>query len=799
MILKKDSLLLRIITYNGIAIIFVSTIMALLFGLITINEINSRLLDGSREKVLVLNRAYTSFIEKTERDLFDAIMNGSSFETIDDEEEQEKLAIIVKNQLNLEAYSRYNKSYVQIVSNKRKVLSENGSREIKYDILGETEIVPSIKTLENKVYYFVATNNNLYVRIIQKFRFPKSLENSYAILTLPLSNYNLQRVRNYIDLKKEDKIFILSKNNYIFGELGIDRIDKFLKNNKKIKYEEKFDYYFTELKYNKTPYYLAVTALNDENDEIVGNIGIAISKKNFLAIKYMLATTILAISLLSVIISSALCARIFTKLLSPLSILAERTRDIGKEKEKLEIDFEEEAVYEIRTIANSIKSMTERISKNEKLLLNRNEKLKSNLNRIEAVEKILMGVDIDKNFSESIVKILRALTSEMGMGYSRAIYLDYNEEKNILEAKDLSINLNVSANIENYTQATGGFSFQINDLKNLLPLLKIKYEPGHLFWDSMESGKIIFYNDKGYKFNFGNELFKSLGFSNFLIFPIADKNIKIGCILIDYFAKQKKISKEEVEVLTLLLMNLIIRVKNDLQEEEKLLVERALTMSKVSNKFLVDTDKLYNKVENFIEKVINREYNSKDIVKINKYIEEKKKQNLIMKDVLNNSERNFKAVNLSKLISKVVKDYESIIEKYGISLSLFTNFSGEIYADKRKIYQMFSEIIKNSIEAILVRNKLDKKINISLTSGINNRVIIEILDNGIGMEQADLNQLRKPYADNKRKTNILGLGLTTIYNIVKEHNGIIRITSALDEGTKVRIIFNEYREEKNYE
>lgn len=797
MILKKDSLLLRIITYNGIAMIFVSAVMAVLFGVITINEINTRLLDKSREKVIILNKAYVSLIEKTERDLFDALINSLNFGNIGDENElQDKLALIVKNQLNLESYSKYNKSYVQVVSEKRKVLSENGSREVKYDIIGNTELVPSLKTLKDKIFYFVGTNGNLYVRIIQKFRFNKANENSFVILSLPLSNYSLQKVREFVDLKIEDKLFILSKNDYIFGELGTARIDNFLKMNKKTKLGEKFKefgFYFSELDIKDEPYYLALSALNDDSDQMVGSIGIAISKKSFLAIKYMLATMILAISLLSVIVSTTLCARIFTKLLSPLSILAAKTKGIGKEK--IDVDFEEESVYEIRTIANSIKSMTDRIKKNENLLLNRNEKLNDNLNRIIAVEKILMGVDIDKNFSQSITEILRALTSEIGMGYSRAIYLEYNEEKNQLEGKEVSINHYVSANIDKITQGISGFSFQINDLKKLLPLLKVKYEPGNLFWNSMETGKIGFFNDKGYKYNFGNELFKSLGFSNFLIFPISDDEIKVGCILIDYFGKDKLISNEEVEVLTLLLMNLVIRVKNDIQEERKMTTERILTMSKISNKFLDSNEKLLEKVESFIEKVINREYNSKDIVKINKYIEERKRQNGIMKDVLDNSERNFKAVNLEKLVSRIVKDHEVIMKKNAINLSLFTNFNGNIYADKKKIYQMFVEIIKNSMEAILIRNKLDKKINIVLTTAENNRVVIEVTDNGIGMEQMELNQLRKPYTSNKK--NILGLGLTTIYSVVREHKGIITIASEQDEGTKIRIIFNEYREEKS--
>lgn len=796
MTLKRDSLLFRIITYNGIAIIFVSTIMSLLFGLITVNEINNRLLDKSREKVTILGKAYISFVEKSEKDLFNSITNALNLMALDDEEKdsQRKMAEIIRSQLNIESYTKYNNSFIQVISDKRKVLSESGSRDIKYDIIGNTELVPYIPTLENKDYYFVGTNNELYVRIIEQYRTSKSFEKSYIILTLPLSNYSLERVRNYTNIKKEDKIFLLAKNNYIYGELGVEKKDNFLKRAKFSKKGESLvtqEYYFLEKELNDEPHYLALNNLKDENENTIGSVGIAISKKSFLAIKYMLATMILAISLISVIISITLCARIFTKLLHPLSILTDRT----KGRTQNENELEEEQVYEIRAIANFLRSMGRKNKMNEELLKIKNENLKTNLNRIVAVENILMGVDIDKNFTESITKILRALTSEVGLGYSRAMYFEYDEEVNRLSAKDLSINSNILSNIDEYTQGIGGFAFQIKDLGNLLPLLKIKYEPGNLFWESMHKGEIIYHNEKGYKFNFGNELFKSLGFSNFLILPISDKDMKLGCILVDYFGKKKKVSAEEVEVLTLLLMNLVIRVKNDIQEEKKLTNERVYTMTKISNKFLDENEKLLDKMETFIEKIISKEYNSKDIDKINKCVIERKRQNSIMKEVFDNSERNFKVVNLEKLLTRIIKDHENIIKKSGINMSLFTNYSGYIYADKKKLYQMFVEIIKNSIEAILARNKLDKKINLVLSSASNNRVIVEIIDNGIGMEQVELSRLKKPYS--QEKGNILGLGLTTIYSIVREHKALITITSEVDEGTKVRIIFNEYREDSN--
>ena len=43
------------------------------------------------------------------------------------------------------------------------------------------------------------------------------------------------------------------------------------------------------------------------------------------------------------------------------------------------IDFQEENLYEIRSISNSLKFMAERIEENEKLLKQNNNKLNTNL------------------------------------------------------------------------------------------------------------------------------------------------------------------------------------------------------------------------------------------------------------------------------------------------------------------------------------------------------------------------------------------------------------------------------------
>ncbi|BEO95004.1 hypothetical protein HMPREF0946_01816 [Fusobacterium vincentii 3_1_36A2] len=803
MFIKKDSLLLRIISYNGIAIVIVASIMASLFGIMIFNELNMRLLDKSRERTLLVNKAYLYYIDKSREHLYDASTDAVNLVLVDSNDKliQNRLASAVRNQLSTESYGLYGKSFIQIVSPNRIILGESGDRDIKYDLYKNNNIIPSKDFLEYGKSEYVSTKEALYVRIVQPYRLYKSTERNYIVLTFPLINYSLSEIKEYAYLTNEDKVFILSKDGYLYGELSLDKVEDFFENFKFNKVGRELSdnkYYFSEKKIGDNYYYLGMLALkNDINsDDYIGDIGVAISKNDFVAIKYMLATIILVVGILAVIISTTLCARIFAKLLKPLNVLADKTEKIGVNNEEDErgIDFQEENIFEIRSISNSLKFMAERIEENERLLKQNNNKLNTNLNRLVAVERLLMGIDLVGSLPEGVNEVLRALTLEVGLGYSRAIYLEYDEEKDELSVKNYAINPNILANTEKYTEGINGFTFQISNIGEMIPLLNIKYEPGGIFWESMESGKIIYHNDKGFKYTYGNKLFKTLGLKNFMILPIADEDIKIGCILVDYFGKDNLISEEEVEVNNLLLMNLVIRIKNAMTEESKLMKERYLTMSKVSNKFIKNNKKLISYIETFIENLTNNRYNNKDIDKLKRYLRDEKKKNIVIKDSLDNNKNNFEVFNFEKLIEKIVKNSQKILKKYGINTSLFIDFSGNMYGDKKKIYQMFIQILRNSINAILTRNKLDKKINIVVVGDKNHRIILEIIDNGVGMTQEEVKAVMRPYSD-ARGDSIMGTGLITIYKIVKEHNGLMAISSELDVGTKIRIIFNEYREE----
>jgi len=99
--------------------------------------------------------------------------------------------------------------------------------------------------------------------------------------------------------------------------------------------------------------------------------------------------------------------------------------------------------------------------------------------------------------------------------------------------------------------------------------------------------------------------------------------------------------------------------------------------------------------------------------------------------------------------------------------------------DKFKIKQVLKNLINNSIEAI---GEIKGEVRLSLKKE-NHRVIIEIKDNGPGMEKSEFDRAFE--ADYSTKDIGTGLGLFIVKRIVELHKGHIEIRSEKNKGTHV--------------
>ena len=128
-----------------------------------------------------------------------------------------------------------------------------------------------------------------------------------------------------------------------------------------------------------------------------------------------------------------------------------------------------------------------------------------------------MGLQIEDDITLTVRSLQSAFTSEMGLGYSRAMYFRYSREIDTLVGECSHVNSVVKNDMmKTEKEESEGFEFQISTLTKLVTLIKIPFKDDNLLGKALKEKRIIYHNDKGYRYNLGNDLFKSLGINNFL-------------------------------------------------------------------------------------------------------------------------------------------------------------------------------------------------------------------------------------------------------------------------------------------
>lgn len=105
--------------------------------------------------------------------------------------------------------------------------------------------------------------------------------------------------------------------------------------------------------------------------------------------------------------------------------------------------------------------------------------------------------------------------------------------------------------------------------------------------------------------------------------------------------------------------------------------------------------------------------------------------------------------------------------------------------DKFQLSQCFNNLIKNAVEA--VEKIPNPSVGVRLINQ-NNKIFVEVIDNGVGISKEKTGKIFEPYFTTKNKGT--GLGLSIVKKIIEDHNGKIRIEKNKQmAGTTSTIIF----------
>ena len=99
-----------------------------------------------------------------------------------------------------------------------------------------------------------------------------------------------------------------------------------------------------------------------------------------------------------------------------------------------------------------------------------------------------------------------------------------------------------------------------------------------------------------------------------------------------------------------------------------------------------------------------------------------------------------------------------------------------------QIKQVAMNLLKNSVDACSEGGKVSLG-----TKSQKNSVILEISDNGVGIDPSIMPHIFEPFFSTKSEATGSGLGLSVCYGIIKSHNGTIEVKSIPNKKTTFRV------------
>ena len=151
--------------------------------------------------------------------------------------------------------------------------------------------------------------------------------------------------------------------------------------------------------------------------------------------------------------------------------------------------------------------------------------------------------------------------------------------------------------------------------------------------------------------------------------------------------------------------------------------------------------------------------------------------------------------SVGNILEAIVKEY-NLYQDVNFELSIDDDL-WPLELDETMLSQALKSVIDNAIEAISEEGTVritaqnrdldEKSFNWNLPVKPGRFVNIQVKDSGPGIASTDMNRIFDPYFSTKERGSQkgMGLGLTTAYSILKNHDGHINVLSKPGEGTTV--------------
>ena len=311
-------------------------------------------------------------------------------------------------------------------------------------------------------------------------------------------------------------------------------------------------------------------------------------------------------------------------------------------------------------------------------------------------------------------------------------------------------------------------------------------ENNEIIWSNRKSQIMLNINDKKDTGNPINYIFRNTNLIKYLEQENYEESIKINLDADSDKIVEIKIVLfgEKQKVLIAKDISQAVKIESDRKEFISNVSHELKTPLTVISGFIETLEDMFassgKEHKNILEMMGNQAY------RMSKLIDDLLMLSNVESSVFQNRSEN---VGINKIISKIKKNASILNAKeHKIKYQIDSNLN--IYGSKKEIESAFQNLVTNAIRYT------GENGSIFISWGlINGLPIFEVRDTGSGIEKKHIDKITERFyrvdADRSRNSGGTGLGLSIVKNIIKQHDGELKITSNLGKGSSFKLIFNK--------
>ncbi|MCL4501263.1 MAG: PAS domain-containing protein [Deltaproteobacteria bacterium] len=154
------------------------------------------------------------------------------------------------------------------------------------------------------------------------------------------------------------------------------------------------------------------------------------------------------------------------------------------------------------------------------------------------------------------------------------------------------------------------------------------------------------------------------------------------------------------------------------------------------------------------------------------------------------SKPEFKPVNLKTLLEETLSLVEYQMRLQGITVETYGSVDLlPVMADPGQMKQVFLNLLLNAQDAMPNGGTL----TLVTRNSRRHEVSVQITDTGVGISKENQAKIFEPFYTTKKGSSGVGLGLSVVHGVISDHQGSIKVDSAVGRGTSFTIHLPAYK------